>query len=108
MKRSKIRILALALALALTIILATCGDSTTAGSQAAGGDSASASGEGSGEFAGNDLIPVIDGVGEIMAGSAIFVALGMDGTLGAVVATIVVLAYSCLSGLWGAQMTSVI
>lgn len=45
---------------------------------------------------------------QIMAGSAIFVALGMDGTLGAVAATIVVLAYSCLSGLWGAQMTSVI
>ena len=45
---------------------------------------------------------------QIMAGSAIFVALGMDGNIGAIVATIVVLAYSCLSGLWGAQMTSVI
>lgn len=45
---------------------------------------------------------------QIMAGSAIFVALGMNGTVGAIISTVVVLAYSCISGLWGAEMTSVI
>lgn len=44
---------------------------------------------------------------QVMAGSAIFVALGMDGTVGAIISMVVVLAYSCISGLWGAQMTSV-
>jgi TRAP transporter TAXI family solute receptor len=67
MKKSKIRIIALLLA--LTIILAACGDTGTTSAAPAEGDAASA-GDSSGEFTGNDLIPVIDGVGEIMAGSA--------------------------------------
>lgn len=45
---------------------------------------------------------------QIMAGTAIFIAFGLDGNIGAIVATIVVLVYSCLSGLWGAYMTSVV
>ena len=45
---------------------------------------------------------------QIMAGSALFRAFGLNGTLGAVVITVVVLAYSSLSGLWGAYATSVI
>ena len=45
---------------------------------------------------------------QIMAGSALFRAFGLNGTLGAVVITIVVLAYSSLSGLWGAYATSVV
>ena len=45
---------------------------------------------------------------QIMAGSALFQAFGLNGTLGAVVITLVVLAYSSLSGLWGAYATSVV
>lgn len=45
---------------------------------------------------------------QIMAGSALFRAFGLSGTLGAVVITVVVLAYSSLSGLWGAYATSVV
>lgn len=70
MKKFKIRILSLTLVLAL--ILAGCGG--TGGTSGTGGGAPTASGSapesGSGGFAGNDLIPVIDGVGEIMAGSA--------------------------------------
>lgn len=45
---------------------------------------------------------------QIMAGSALFRAFGLNGTLGAVSITVVVLAYSSLSGLWGAYATSVV
>lgn len=45
---------------------------------------------------------------QIIAGSALFQAFGLDGHLGAVVITLVVLAYSSLSGLWGAYATSVV
>lgn len=45
---------------------------------------------------------------QIMAGSALFKALGLDGTLGAVVITVVVLLYSLFAGLWGAYATSVV
>lgn len=45
---------------------------------------------------------------QIMAGAAIFQALGMNGNIGAIIATVVVVIYSSLSGLWGAEMTSVI
>lgn len=45
---------------------------------------------------------------QLIAGSALFRAFGLDGHLGAVVITLVVLAYSLLSGLWGAFATSVV
>ena len=45
---------------------------------------------------------------QIIAGSALFQAFGLDGRLGAIVITLVVLAYSSLSGLWGAYATSVV
>jgi len=45
---------------------------------------------------------------QIMAGSALFRSFGLNGTLGAVAITVVVLAYSSLSGLWGAYATSVV
>lgn len=45
---------------------------------------------------------------QIMAGKALFTALGLDGNLGAIIITLVVLAYSTLSGLWGAYATSVV
>ncbi len=45
---------------------------------------------------------------QIMAGRALFVALGLDGTVGAVVITVVVVLYSQISGLWGAFATSVV
>lgn len=45
---------------------------------------------------------------QIMAGSALFRAFGLNETLGAVTITLVVLAYSSLSGLWGAYATSVV
>lgn len=44
---------------------------------------------------------------QIMAGSAVFMALGFNGTIGAIVSIVVILLYSCISGLWGAEMTSV-
>ena len=46
--------------------------------------------------------------GQIMAGKALFEALGFTGILGAVVMTVVVLLYSQMSGLWGAYATSVV
>lgn len=38
---------------------------------------------------------------QLMAGKALFEALGFNGTLGVWVIAIVVMAYSCISGLWG-------
>lgn len=46
--------------------------------------------------------------GQIMAGKALFEALGLPGNVGAVAIAVVVLMYSQLSGLWGAFATSVI
>lgn len=46
--------------------------------------------------------------GQIMAGKALFEALGLSGTLGAISIAVVVLLYSQMSGLWGAFATSVI
>jgi len=46
--------------------------------------------------------------GQIMAGKALFEALGFNGSLGAVIIVVVVLLYSQLSGLWGAYATSVV
>lgn len=45
---------------------------------------------------------------QIMAGSALFRSFGLNGTMGAVTITVVVLVYSSLSGLWGAYTTSVV
>ena len=45
---------------------------------------------------------------QLIAGSALFQAFGLDGRLGAEVITLVVLVYSSLSGLWGAFATSVV
>lgn len=46
--------------------------------------------------------------GQIMAGKALFEALGLSGTVGAIAIAVVVLLYSQLSGLWGAFATSVV
>lgn len=46
--------------------------------------------------------------GQIMAGQALFEALGLPGTVGAIAIAIVVLLYSQLAGLWGAFATSVV
>lgn len=46
--------------------------------------------------------------GQIMAGKALFEALGMSGIAGALVIAVVVFLYSQLSGLWGAFATSVV
>ena len=43
-----------------------------------------------------------------MAGKALFEALGLPGTVGAIAIAVVVLLYSQLSGLWGAFATSVV
>ena len=43
-----------------------------------------------------------------MAGKALFEALGLPGTVGAIAIAVVVLLYSKLSGLWGAFATSVV
>lgn len=45
---------------------------------------------------------------QLMAGKAMFEALGLNGTAGVVILALVVLAYSALSGLWGAYMTSAV
>ena len=44
---------------------------------------------------------------QLMAGRALFEALGFNGTLGVWVIAVVVLIYSMISGLWGASATSV-
>lgn len=60
-------------------------------------------------FAIGTSVSYIGNVGvQIMAGKALFEALGIDGTLGAVIIVAVILAYSALSGLWGAFATSVV
>ena len=46
--------------------------------------------------------------GQIMAGKALFEALGLPGTVGAIAIAVVVLLYSQLSGLWGAFAPSVV
>ena len=46
--------------------------------------------------------------GQIMAGKALFEALGLSGTVGAIAISVVVLLYSQMSGLWGAFATSVV
>lgn len=46
--------------------------------------------------------------GQIMAGKALFEALGLPGNIGAISIAIIVLLYSHLSGLWGAFATSVV
>lgn len=46
--------------------------------------------------------------GQLMAGGALFEALGMNRYLGIVVIAVVVFAYSQISGLWGAFATSVV
>ena len=52
-------------------------------------------------------IGLIGNIGvQLMAGKAMFEALGLDGRTGVIILTLVVLAYSALSGLWGAFMTS--
>lgn len=45
---------------------------------------------------------------QLMAGKALFIALGLDGNVGVFVMMGVVLAYSALSGLWGTLATSVV
>ncbi|MEG1536812.1 MAG: sodium:solute symporter family protein [Clostridiales bacterium] len=45
---------------------------------------------------------------QLIAGKALFTALGLNGNMGAIIITLVVLAYSSLSGLWGAYATSAI
>lgn len=45
---------------------------------------------------------------QILAGKALFISMGLDGNMGAIVITLVVLAYSALSGLWAAMATSVV
>ncbi len=46
--------------------------------------------------------------GQIMAGKALFEAVGLPGAVGAIAIAVVVLIYSQLSGIWGAFATSVI
>lgn len=46
--------------------------------------------------------------GQILAGKAIFAAFGINGNVGLIIMTLIVLFYASLSGLWGAYMTSVI
>lgn len=46
--------------------------------------------------------------GQIMAGKALFEALGLPSNLGAIAIAVVVLLYSQMSGLWGAFATSVV
>lgn len=59
-----------------------------------------------------DLSTAISSVGliagQIMAGKALFEALGLSGTVGAISISVVVLLYSQMSGLWGAFATSVV
>lgn len=59
-----------------------------------------------------DLSTAISGfgliAGQIMAGKALFEALNLSGTWGAIAIAVVVFLYSQLSGLWGAFATSVV
>lgn len=59
-----------------------------------------------------DLATAISSFGlaasQIIAGKALFEALGLNGTIGAIAIAVVVLAYSQLAGLWGAFATSVV
>lgn len=59
-----------------------------------------------------DLATAISSIGliagQIMAGKALFEALGLPGTVGAIAIAVVVLLYSQMSGLWGAFATSVV
>lgn len=60
-------------------------------------------------FSITSIIGLIGNIGvQIMAGKALFIALGLNGNLGAVAIALVVFAYSALSGLWGAFATSVV
>ena len=60
-------------------------------------------------FAIGTSVSYVGNVGvQIMAGKALFEALGLNGSLGAVIIVAVILAYSALSGLWGAFATSVV
>lgn len=45
---------------------------------------------------------------QLMAGKALFEALGMNGTIGLISIAVVVFLYSQISGLWGAMATSVV
>lgn len=45
---------------------------------------------------------------QLMAGKAMFEALGINGTMGVTILTVIVLVYSAMSGLWGAYMTSAV
>lgn len=45
---------------------------------------------------------------QLMAGKALFIALGLNGTLGVIAIALVVFLYSQISGLWGAFATSVV
>lgn len=55
------------------------------------------------------VIKYIANIGvQLMAGKALFVALGLNGTVGVFVMMGVVLVYSALSGLWGTLATSVV
>lgn len=60
-------------------------------------------------FAIGTSVSYIGNVGvQVMAGKALFEALGLNGTWGAIIIVAVILAYSALSGLWGAFATSVV
>ncbi|MBQ8173075.1 MAG: sodium:solute symporter family protein, partial [Mailhella sp.] len=60
-------------------------------------------------FAIGTSVSYVGNVGvQVMAGKALFEALGLNGNLGAVIIVAVILAYSALSGLWGAFATSVV
>lgn len=46
--------------------------------------------------------------GQLMAGKALFEALGLNGTLGVITIALVVFLYSQIAGMWGAMATSVV
>lgn len=55
------------------------------------------------------IIGLIGNIGvQLMAGKAMFEALGINGTVGVIILTVIVLLYSAMSGLWGAYMTSAV
>ena len=60
-------------------------------------------------FIGATCVGLVGNMGvQLMAGKAMFEALGLNGTVGVIILTLIVLAYSALSGLWGAYMTSAV